>query len=55
MFKTIEWTQDGVRMIDQTRLPMSEVYVTCHTYQRLAQSIASQRLCGSGEGNDPRV
>ena len=25
-FKTIEWTDDGVRMIDQTRLPGQEVY-----------------------------
>ena len=26
MFKTIEWTEQGVRMIDQTRLPGEEIY-----------------------------
>jgi len=28
MFKTIEWTDEGVRMIDQTRLPGAEIYNT---------------------------
>ena len=29
MVETIQWTDAGVVMIDQTRLPLEEVYVTC--------------------------
>ncbi len=32
MVETIEWTDAGVVMIDQTRLPLEETYVTCRTY-----------------------
>src|ERR1035441_421964 len=34
MVETIEWTPRGVVMIDQTRLPLHEEYVTCRNYQR---------------------
>ena len=34
MVETIQWTDDGVVMIDQTRLPREEMYVTCRTYTR---------------------
>jgi len=47
MFKTIEWTDDGVRMIDQTRLPSQEVYVTCRTYQEVAECIRSMVIRGA--------
>jgi methylthioribose-1-phosphate isomerase len=47
MFKTIEWTEDGVRMIDQTSLPASEVYVTCRTYQEVAEAIRSMVIRGA--------
>ncbi len=47
MFKTIEWTEDGVRMIDQTKLPTSEVYVTCRTYQEVAEAIRSMVIRGA--------
>jgi len=47
MFKTIEWTNDGVRMIDQTRLPSQEVYVTCRTYQEVAECIRSMVIRGA--------
>jgi methylthioribose-1-phosphate isomerase len=47
MFKTIEWTEDGVRMIDQTKLPTSEVYVTCRTYQEVAEAIQSMVIRGA--------
>jgi methylthioribose-1-phosphate isomerase len=47
MFKTIEWTEDGVRMIDQTKLPASEVYVTCRTYQEVAEAIRSMVIRGA--------
>lgn len=47
MFKTIEWTPDGVRMIDQTRLPGEEVYVTCRTYGDVADAIRSMVIRGA--------
>ena len=33
MIQTLEWTDQGVRFIDQTKLPAEEVYVECTTYQ----------------------
>lgn len=47
MFKTIEWTTDGVRMIDQLKLPTQEVYVTCRTYQEVAEAIRSMVIRGA--------
>ena len=29
MIETILWTNQGVVMVDQTRLPSEEIYVTC--------------------------
>jgi methylthioribose-1-phosphate isomerase len=46
-FKTIEWTEEGVRMIDQTRLPAEDVYVTCRTYQEVAEAIRSMVIRGA--------
>src|SRR5262249_38963049 len=36
MIKTLEWTDDGVRFIDQTKLPTEEVYVTCKDCEKVA-------------------
>jgi methylthioribose-1-phosphate isomerase len=47
MFKTIEWTEDGVRMIDQTRLPGEEVYRTCRDYREVAEAIRSMVIRGA--------
>jgi len=47
MFKTIEWTDEGVRMIDQTRLPTEEVYRTCHTHEEVAEAIRSMVIRGA--------
>src|SRR5690349_4535903 len=47
MFKTIEWTEDGVRMIDQTRLPAEEVYRTCRDYGEVAEAIRSMVIRGA--------
>jgi len=47
MFKTIEWTDDGVRMIDQLKLPTQEVYVTCRTYEEVAEAIRSMVIRGA--------
>ncbi len=47
MFKTIEWTADGVRMIDQTRLPGEEIYNTYTNYQEVAEAIRSMVIRGA--------
>ncbi|MFB3923869.1 MAG: S-methyl-5-thioribose-1-phosphate isomerase [Terriglobia bacterium] len=47
MFKTIEWTDDGVRMIDQLKLPTQEVYTTYRTYQEVAEAIRSMVIRGA--------
>jgi methylthioribose-1-phosphate isomerase len=39
MIKTIEWTEDGVRMIDQRKLPTVEEYPTFRTYEEVAEAI----------------
>jgi methylthioribose-1-phosphate isomerase len=38
-FNTIEWTNDGVRMIDQRKLPTVEEYPVFRTYQEVADAI----------------
>src|SRR5947209_5165852 len=40
MVKTLEWTDEGVRFIDQTKLPSEESYVTCTTYEDIAANEA---------------
>ena len=47
MVETIQWTDDGVVMIDQTRLPREEVYVTCRTYREVAEAIRSMVIRGA--------
>jgi methylthioribose-1-phosphate isomerase len=47
MIKTLEWTSDGVRFIDQTKLPTEEVYVTCHSYQEVATAIRDMIVRGA--------
>jgi len=47
VFKTIEWTADGVRMIDQRRLPSEEVYLTCRNYREVAEAIRSMVIRGA--------
>lgn len=46
-FSTIEWTEDGVRMIDQTLLPAQEVYRTYTDYQGVAEAIHSMVIRGA--------
>jgi len=38
-FKTIEWKDDRVVMIDQRILPIKEAYVECLTFEDVAQAI----------------
>jgi len=47
MVETIEWTAAGVVMIDQTRLPREQVFVTCTTYQEVAEAIRSMVIRGA--------
>ena len=47
MIKTLEWTAEGVRFIDQTKLPTEEVYVTCRTYQEVAAAIQDMIVRGA--------
>jgi methylthioribose-1-phosphate isomerase len=47
MIKPLEWTSQGVRFIDQTRLPTEEVYVTCQTYQEVAAAIRDMIVRGA--------
>jgi methylthioribose-1-phosphate isomerase len=47
MFKTIEWTDEGVRMIDQTLLPGEETYNTYRTYPEVAEAIRSMVIRGA--------
>ena len=47
MIQTLEWTDQGVRFIDQTKLPMEEVYVTCQTHQQVADVIRNMVVRGA--------
>jgi len=47
MVETIQWTDAGVVMIDQTRLPIEEAYVTCRTYQEVATAIRDMIIRGA--------
>jgi len=47
MVETIQWTDAGVVMIDQTRLPLIEAFVTCRTYQEVAQAITTMVIRGA--------
>src|ERR1700759_3515096 len=47
MVETIQWTDAGVVMIDQTRLPLTEAYVTCRTYQEVATAIRDMIIRGA--------
>ncbi|MCC7500125.1 MAG: S-methyl-5-thioribose-1-phosphate isomerase [Bryobacterales bacterium] len=47
MVETIQWTPDGVVMIDQTRLPREEVYVTCTDYEQVAHAIKAMIIRGA--------
>jgi len=46
-FATIEWTDAGVRMIDQTVLPAQEIYRTYTDYQGVAEAIRSMVIRGA--------
>ena len=47
MVETIQWTDAGVVMIDQTRLPREQVFVTCCGYREVAEAIRSMVIRGA--------
>src|SRR5262245_37308108 len=47
MIKTIEWTDEGVRMIDQRKLPTVEEYPVFKTYQEVAEAIRMMVVRGA--------
>jgi methylthioribose-1-phosphate isomerase len=47
MIQTIQWTDEGVVMIDQTRLPSEERYVTCRNYHEVADAIRTMIIRGA--------
>lgn len=47
MIQTLEWTDSGVRFIDQTKLPTEEVYVLAKTYQEVADVIRNMIVRGA--------
>jgi len=47
MIETIEWTPEGVVMIDQTRLPRETAFVTCRDYQEVAHAIRTMIIRGA--------
>jgi methylthioribose-1-phosphate isomerase len=47
MIQTLEWTDSGVRFIDQTKLPTEETYVTCKTYEQVADAIRNMVVRGA--------
>jgi len=47
MIQTLEWTEQGVRFIDQTKLPTEESYLTCKTHQEVADAIRTMVVRGA--------
>src|SRR6202162_3107017 len=47
MIQTLEWTDHGVRFIDQTKLPTEETYVVCTTHEQVADGIRTMVVRGA--------
>ena len=47
MIPTLTWTPDGVRFIDQTRLPLEESYVLATDYEQVAEVIVTMVVRGA--------
>ena len=47
MLPTVEWQGDAVVMIDQRKLPSSEIYVTCRTAHDVAKAIKTMVIRGA--------
>ena len=47
MLPTIDWTKDGIVMVDQRKLPAAEIYVTCKTPKEVARAIKTMVIRGA--------
>jgi methylthioribose-1-phosphate isomerase len=47
MIKTIEWTNEGVRMLDQRLLPAEEKYLMLRSYEEIADAIKKMVVRGA--------
>ena len=47
MVETIQWIDDSVVLIDQTRLPLEENYIACHSYLEVAAAIRDMVIRGA--------
>jgi methylthioribose-1-phosphate isomerase len=47
MIPTLSWTPEGVRFLDQTRLPLEESFVLATTYEQVAQAIVTMVVRGA--------
>lgn len=47
MISTLEWTNEGVRFLDQTRLPLEETYVLAKSYEEVADVITTMVVRGA--------
>jgi methylthioribose-1-phosphate isomerase len=47
MIETIQWTGDRVVMIDQRKLPLEEKYVTCSSFEEVAEAIRNMTIRGA--------
>jgi methylthioribose-1-phosphate isomerase len=47
MIKTVEWTSEGVRMLDQRLLPNEEKYLTLRSYEEVADAIRQMAVRGA--------
>ena len=47
MIKTVEWTKDGVRMLDQRELPEKETYLILRSYDEVAKAIKDMAIRGA--------
>src|SRR5712664_2223597 len=47
MIKTVEWTSEGIRMIDQRLLPTEEKYLTLRSYEEVADAIRTMVVRGA--------
>jgi methylthioribose-1-phosphate isomerase len=47
MLPTIEWKDNAVVMIDQRKLPGTEVYISCKTATEVAKAIKTMVIRGA--------
>src|SRR5213078_1249208 len=47
MIKTVEWTSEGIRMLDQRILPNEEKYLMLRSYEEVADAIRKMAVRGA--------